>query len=195
MHFSLLTTALLATTALAAPKTFKKRDNSTTTTSDFQFPILTPAMTFEVPISGLYEVGSTTEGKDIVITGSSGTITNEANFTDIVWSGDLIFGNDFLHDFTNAPHRTLDGHGLFLTSTGTYVSWTCSGVTSNTTVPTETETKARGFAVFVFETGDESLAALAESVWVSSLHFVIGATYPTLEFKISRVDYIDGTEV
>lgn len=187
MQFSLLTTVLLATTALAAPKAIAKRDTG------FQFPILTPAMTFEVPISGLYQVGSTTQGADIVITGSTGTISNEADFTDIVWNGTLIFGNDFLHDFTNAPHRTLDGHGLFETSTGTYVAWTCSGVTSNTTIPTVTETQARGFAVFTFETGDESLAALAESVWVSSLHFVIGDSYPTLEFKISRVDYINGT--
>lgn len=75
------------------------------------------------------------------------------------------------------------------------MTWTCTGVTSNTTIPTVTETQARGFAVFTFETGDETLAALAESVWVSSLHFVIGASYPALEFKISRVDYIDGTLV
>lgn len=94
MQFTILTTMLLATAALAASnphaKTHPKRANST----DFQFPILTPAMTFEVPISGLYEVGSTTDGSEIVITGSSGTICNEDSFTDIIWSGDLIFGND-----------------------------------------------------------------------------------------------------
>lgn len=193
MQYSVLTTALLATAAMAMPNMdlFKR---ATSIDTGFTFPFLTPAFTFQVPISGIYQVGSNVQGKEIVISANTGVITTESNFTDIVWSGDLVFGNDFLHDFVDAPHRLLDGHGLFNTSTGTMVSWTCSGVTSNTTVPTVTETKARGFAVFVFDTGDESLAALSQHVWVSSLHFVISNSLPMLEFKISRVDYINGTE-
>lgn len=93
MHLLVATTMLLATVAMAAPKSLQapvKRANTT----EFQFPILTDAFTFQVPISGIWETGSTTEGAEIVISGSSGTIVNEASFTDIVWSGDLIFGND-----------------------------------------------------------------------------------------------------
>lgn len=193
MQISLLTSSLLATLVMALPGP-DLDERATTTNSGFTFPYLTPAFTFKVPISGLYETGSTIQKAGVVISASSGTIKNEASFTDIAWSGDLIFGNDFLNDFSSAAHRSINGRGLFKTSTGTFVSWTCIGVTSNTTVPTVTETKARGFAYFTFDTGDESLAALAQSVWVSSLHFVIGGTFPTLEFKISRVDYINGTE-
>ncbi|MCJ1355905.1 MAG: hypothetical protein MMC33_005898 [Icmadophila ericetorum] len=163
------------------------------------FPKLQPAMTVLVSIDAPLGIGSHSKGTPLAIVPmTGGTVVTEPGFEPKLDAEFVGTGNDYIHNDPDNGRMRLDAHGVVKDkSSGSMIYLSYTGIVDITpelgavlggSPDAKTTDFGNSFIHMKFETGDPSLKALEQGVFVGAGRFRYENGKPVVvEYKLSKV--------